>query len=178
MADKNIQIKSHNGVDWDSLFPKTKASITMLSNGKTVETSINEMLISISQKATSADITTEVEKVVGSAPAALDTLKELADALNNDSDFATTIANNLSNKVDKLSGKGLSTEDFTTTLKNKLNSLQDYSSEISSIQTNKADKSNTYTRTEIDTKISNINSGIPVQSAEPTDSEMWFEELL
>lgn len=176
-TDKNIQIKSHNGTDWDSLFPKTKAAVTILSNGKSVETSINEILISVSQKATMTDITTEIEKIVGTAPAALDTLKELADALDNNANFATTVTNSIANKVDKISGKGLSTEDFTTTLKNKLNSLQDHSSAISGLETDKADKSATYTKTEVDSKIANFSTGIPVQPTEPADVDMWFEEI-
>jgi hypothetical protein len=36
---------------------------------------------------------------VGGAGAALDTLKELADALNNDPSFATTIATQIANRV-------------------------------------------------------------------------------
>ena len=39
--------------------------------------------------------------VVNSAPQALDTLKELAQALNNDSDYATTVQTQLRNKADK-----------------------------------------------------------------------------
>lgn len=42
---------------------------------------------------------TKIEAVVGSAPAALDTLKEIADALGNDADFAGTITTQLSAKV-------------------------------------------------------------------------------
>lgn len=126
MTEKNIQIKQHNGTDWDSLFPKTKASITLMDNGSTVENTIADILTTLGQKLTLSQVNAEIEKVVGSAPAALDTLKELADALNNDPDFATTITNALAKKVDKVSGKGLSTEDFTTALKSKLESLSNY----------------------------------------------------
>lgn len=45
------------------------------------------------------DIENKFEKLVGSAPEALDTLKELADALGNDKDFATTVTNALAGKV-------------------------------------------------------------------------------
>ncbi|WP_206109385.1 pyocin knob domain-containing protein [Paenibacillus apii] len=61
-----------------------------------------------------------IQTVVGAAPAALDTLKEIGDALNNDPSFAATMTTQLSNKVDKVAGKQLSTEDYTTTEKNKL----------------------------------------------------------
>lgn len=43
----------------------------------------------------------KINNLVNSAPEALDTLKELADALNSDPNFATTVTNQLSNKADK-----------------------------------------------------------------------------
>ena len=73
--------------------------------------------------ATDQDVADAVAALVDSSPTTLDTLNELAAALGNDPNFATTITNSLGNKVDKVSGKGLSTNDFTTTLKNKLDSL-------------------------------------------------------
>ena len=42
-----------------------------------------------------------ISALVNSAPETLDTLKELADALGNDADFATTVTNALSGKLDK-----------------------------------------------------------------------------
>jgi hypothetical protein len=42
-----------------------------------------------------------IQTVIGSAPAALDTLKELADALGNDVNFSTTVTTQLGNKFDK-----------------------------------------------------------------------------
>ncbi len=61
-----------------------------------------------------------IDQVVNGSPAALDTLKELSDALGNDPNFAATITRGLAGKVDKVAGKQLSTEDFTTELKAKL----------------------------------------------------------
>lgn len=68
-------------------------------------------------------VTQKISELVNSAPEALDTLKELAAALNNDSNFATTIITQLRTKVDKVEGKQLSTEDFTAALKTSLESL-------------------------------------------------------
>lgn len=65
-------------------------------------------------------ITTAINNLINGAPGALDTLKELADALADDASFAATITNALSNKIDKVLGKGLSTEDFTTAFKNSM----------------------------------------------------------
>lgn len=68
-------------------------------------------------------VTQKISELVNSAPGTLDTLKELAAALNNDSNFATTITTQLGTKVDKVKGKQLSTEDFTTALKTSLENL-------------------------------------------------------
>lgn len=124
MANKNIQIKIKSGDSWDNLFPKTKAAITELNNGKSVEEVISEILSTINTKASLTDVENKIKSIIGSAPGVLDTLQELAAALNNDSNFATTITNLLANKVDKVSGKQLSTQDFTTELKTKLESLK------------------------------------------------------
>ena len=68
-------------------------------------------------------VTQKISELVNSAPETLDTLNELAAALNNDSNFANTIITQLGTKVDKIEGKQLSTEDFTTSLKTLLESL-------------------------------------------------------
>lgn len=68
-------------------------------------------------------VTQKISEIVNSAPGTLDTLNEIAAALNNDSNFATTIITQLGTKVDKVEGKQLSTEDFTTVLKTSLESL-------------------------------------------------------
>jgi hypothetical protein len=49
--------------------------------------------------ARTSDITTAVANVVNAAPAALDTLNELAAALGNDASFATTVTNSLAGKA-------------------------------------------------------------------------------
>lgn len=46
-------------------------------------------------------VTTQIAALVNSSPATLDTLKELADALGDDSDFATTMTNALAGKERK-----------------------------------------------------------------------------
>ncbi|RNM47166.1 hypothetical protein D9761_07710, partial [Salmonella enterica] len=48
--------------------------------------------------ATAAFVAAKVAQLVGSAPETLDTLKELADALGNDTNFATTVLNKLAGK--------------------------------------------------------------------------------
>ncbi|OJB37499.1 hypothetical protein BGV57_23205 [Burkholderia ubonensis] len=51
------------------------------------------------QYATKADLAQRLAELVGQSPAALDTLKELADALGNDPNFATTITNELAKRA-------------------------------------------------------------------------------
>ena len=72
---------------------------------------------SIDGLATETYVDNKVAGLVNSAPAALDTLNELAAALGDDPNFATTVANQIGTKVDKVEGKGLSTNDLTSTLK-------------------------------------------------------------
>jgi hypothetical protein len=50
---------------------------------------------------TASDVSSAIQSVVGAAPAALDTLTELAAALGNDANYASTITTALSNKSDK-----------------------------------------------------------------------------
>ena len=75
---------------------------------------------------TEEQVAAKVADLVASAPEALDTLKELAEALGNDPNFAATITAQLGQKVDKEEGKGLSSNDFTQTLKEKLEGLENY----------------------------------------------------
>lgn len=65
-------------------------------------------------------INTAVANLIGSAPETLDTLNELAAALGDDPNFATTMTESLATKVDKVEGKSLSTNDYTTEEKTKL----------------------------------------------------------
>ena len=69
--------------------------------------------VNIPQGVTNEEVDSKIAALVNSAPETLDTLNELAEALGNDPNFATTIATQLGNKVDKVDGKGLSTNDYT-----------------------------------------------------------------
>lgn len=80
---------------------------------------------SIAGLATETYVDTKVAGLVDSAPGTLDTLNELAAALGDDPNFATTIATQMGNKVDKVEGKGLSTNDYTTAEKTKLSGIAD-----------------------------------------------------
>ena len=80
--------------------------------------------------ATESYVDNKVASLVDSAPGTLDTLNELAAALGDDPNFATTVATEIGKKVDKVTGKGLSTNDYTNAEKNKLAGIDENASKI------------------------------------------------
>lgn len=98
---------------------------------------VREYLLSLQTKLTElqdehdrdiASLTQSFESILGGdAPEALNTIKELAEALNNNptqvDDILLQLTNLNINKVDKIIGKGLSTNDFTNDLKASLEAL-------------------------------------------------------
>lgn len=74
-------------------------------------------------KANQADVDLAFQNLLNGSPELLNTLSELATALGNDPNFATTMTTALSGKVDKISGKGLSDENFSTLEKGKLSGI-------------------------------------------------------
>ncbi|WP_336282607.1 phage tail protein [Cronobacter dublinensis] len=69
------------------------------------------------QLATTAFVTAALSALAGAAPAALDTLKELADALGNDPNFSATVLNKLAGKMD-IAKNGSDIADVAAFLKN------------------------------------------------------------
>lgn len=61
---------------------------------------LNALLSQLKQESVDEAVTTASSNVLGVAPEALDTIQELAQALNNDADFATTVTTALSGKAD------------------------------------------------------------------------------
>lgn len=116
------------------IFKDTLDAVIAIGGG--LEDWVNEVNLALSaldgHEHVAADITdfasavdSRIENIVGAAPAALDTLEEIAAALGDDEDFAATMVAALSNKVDKVTGKGLSENDLTNALKSKLDALPD-----------------------------------------------------
>lgn len=68
----------------------------------------------------------KISDLVNGAPEAMDTLKELADAIAENADVMETLNAAIGNKVDKVTGKGLSTEDYTAEEKEKLAGLSNF----------------------------------------------------
>ena len=78
--------------------------------------------VDLSGYATEAYVQQQLEALIGGAPEALDTLKELAAALGDDANFASTMVQELAKKVDKVEGQRLITDEEAA----KLAGLQNY----------------------------------------------------
>ena len=67
---------------------------------------------------------TTINNLIGTAPEILNTLGELASAIQSNESVMDSINNSISTKVDKVEGKGLSSNDYTTTEKSKLAGIE------------------------------------------------------
>lgn len=121
---------------------KVEGALTELlskSNGENVavtyngaETTLTAALASIYTSLTDlptgdgvdAKISAAIDELIGGAPAAYDTLKEIADYIAAHKEVSDALSAAIGNKVDKVAGKGLSTEDFTAALKTKLEGIE------------------------------------------------------
>ena len=75
-----------------------------VTRAKSEEGKINTALNNVYTKTetfSKSEVTKKIQDVIGTAPAALDTLQEIAKALNDDSNFAGTVTTELSKKVNK-----------------------------------------------------------------------------
>ena len=80
---------------------------TVATSGSYNDLTNKPTIPSIEGLATETYVNNKVAGLVGSAPEALNTLNELATALGNDANFATTVSNQIGSKVDKVEGKSL-----------------------------------------------------------------------
>ena len=87
----------------DTLFGGLTASSGVLTDGvnATTQTSSDNT----TKVATTAYVTTAVNNLINGAPAALDTLNELAAAMNDDAAFSTTVTNSLATKMPLAGGQ-------------------------------------------------------------------------
>ena len=185
--------------------------------GEDIKTYLNEILTEeIDAKFTSdneyvneeilkiyASMEQKIAELVDSSPEALNTLNELASALGNDPNFATTVLNKLSqkleistynqdkelqnivnnSKVDKVEGKELSSNDFTDNEKDKLSKLptyEQYNSKIAEINKDintKADKADTYTKDEVDKIKITVDEELDDTSENPVQNKVVTERF-
>ena len=96
------------------------------SDGKTLVEKLAEIQtggqVDLSGYATEAYVQQQLKALIGGASEALDTLKELAAALGDNADFASTMTQELAKKVDKAEGQRLITDEEAA----KLAGLQNY----------------------------------------------------
>lgn len=78
----------------------------------------------IDSKATKEYVMDMIGDLIGGAPEAFDTLKEIADKLSDNDDVISLIINTLGQKVNKDGDKVLSTNDYTTEDKQKLSNIE------------------------------------------------------
>ena len=125
--------KKIDGIIYDLMVKTNTANVICDDGVTTLSSKISTLVTDLATKLTGADVDARIQEVVGAAPEALNTLEELANALNDDAGFAgalsihlTSLDTAVASKVDKVAGKGLSTKDFTTVLKTKLEGLTAY----------------------------------------------------
>ena len=115
------QFKLGDGVtSWTSLGyggiqgPAGDDGITSVSSPLSYDSETKVVSIDLSSYDTSTEVDGKIAALVDSAPAALDTLNELAAALGDDENFSTTVTNALAGKVD--SGHSANVQGLSYTL--------------------------------------------------------------
>ena len=83
----------------DARYARRSANLSDLDSANTARNNLSVYSQTDTDSAISTAITSAIDALVGGAPGALDTLNELADALNDDADFHTTITNALALKA-------------------------------------------------------------------------------
>lgn len=101
------------------LMVQTSAENVKMGDGRMLSAHLAEYL-------TASEVEAKFAELIGTAPAALDTLGEIAEALRENRDLHDLVAEALTNKVSKEDGKGLSANDFTDELKQRLENLSNY----------------------------------------------------
>ena len=95
------------------------------SDGKTLVEKLAEIQtggqVDLSGYATEAYVQQQLEALIGGAPEALNTLKELSTALGDDANFASTMVQELAGKVDKVEGQRLITQEEAAKLEGLAN---------------------------------------------------------
>lgn len=107
---------------------------------------------------TEADVNDALEKLIGTAPEALDTLNELAAALGDDPDFAGTITRKITALTEQLNAEKTSREAADTILDTKLNQ------EIANRQ-----QGDEFVKTLVETEITNRTSADQALQSQITD---------
>lgn len=121
--------------DWNQTTTTAKDYIKNKPTIPTVPTTSTSVTENDNNPVSGGAVYNKFADLIGSAPAALDTLQEIATALNNDADLAGTLTTQISNKIPKVSNP--TTDNFASfnsdgTIKDSGHSHSDY---ITSIKT-------------------------------------------
>ena len=121
--------------DWNQTTSTAKDYIKNKPTIPTVPTTSTSVTENDNNPVSGGAVYNKFADLIGSAPAALDTLQEIATALNNDADLAGTLTTQISNKIPKVSNP--TTDNFASfnsdgTIKDSGHSHSDY---ITSIKT-------------------------------------------
>ncbi len=170
-----------SGVSWEEI--DSKPLVYTPDTHTHTKSNITDFPINISEFNNDCDYTTtsyvdtKIANLVSSAPETLDTLNELADALGNDPNFATTIASQIGNKANSndvytkqetdtlLSNKASTVDLATVATTGSYNDLTDKpvipdasnfytKAQTDELLISKANSSEVYTKTEVDNLIS------------------------
>lgn len=139
------------GVLQDIITKTTQDYVTVTYKGEevTLASALADILADISNLPTDTGIDGKIEAAKtavkedimgGAVPETLDTLKEIADYVEQHKEVAEALNEAIGNKVDKVEGKGLSTEDFTTEFKAILENLPTITADDVANWNNKVDK--------------------------------------
>lgn len=140
-----------NDVLQDIIAKTTGEYVTVTYNGKetTLASALASIFAHISNLPTDTGIDEKIEaakqvvedKILGGVvPETMDTIKEIADYVEQHKEVAEALNAAIGNKVDKIEGKGLSTEDFTTEFRAILENLPTITADDVENWNNKVDK--------------------------------------
>lgn len=120
LEDKKVDKVSGMGLSHNDYTDADKSKLDVIQDGANLVTKVSE-LQNDSGFVTEADVNQAINDLIGAAPEALDTLKELADALGDDPDFAGTITRKITALTEQLNAEKAARESADTSIDTKLN---------------------------------------------------------
>ena len=120
LEDKKVDKVSGMGLSHNDYTNADKLKLDGIEEGANKVTKVSE-LQNDSGFVTEADVNQAINDLIGAAPEALDTLKELADALGDDPDFAGTITRKITALTEQLNAEKVAREAADSNLDTKLN---------------------------------------------------------
>ena len=120
LEDKKVDKVSGMGLSHNDYTDAEKNKLDGIQEGANRITKVSE-LQNDSGFVTEADVNQAINDLIGAAPEALDTLKELADALGDDPDFAGTITRKITALTEQLNAEKAARESADSNLDTKLN---------------------------------------------------------